>query len=141
MKKKKLAAEAVAPEKVEVAVPEKPAKKQKNGHGSVRDLHSVFFVVGIVLGVVSILFTLIAKNGINDKGYFTIQLFGAKKPLAITFLTSSLTAWIAAGLAVLSIGCGVTRNILKKQNSLIGYLIGVVAMVLSVLALLAVRYP
>ena len=136
MKKKKLAAEAV-----EETVSEKPAKKQNNGHGSIRDLHSVFFVIGIVLGAVSILFTLISKNGINDKGYFSIQLFGAKKATAIPFLTSALTAWIAAGLSVLSIGSGVTRNILKKQNSLIGYLIGVVALVLSVFALLAVKYP
>lgn len=149
MKKKKLAAEAVeaaASEAVETAAPEKPAKKQKNGQRSFRDLHSVFFVAGIVLGAISILFTIIAKNGINDKGYFSFipfEHFKEKKgnPISFTFLTSSLSAWIAGGLAILSVGCGLLRNFLKKQNSLIGYLIGVVALVLSGIALLAIKYP
>ncbi|MCH5184226.1 MAG: hypothetical protein J1E00_08630 [Oscillospiraceae bacterium] len=142
MKKKKLAAEAVAPEAVEVTATEKPAKKQKSSRGGFRDLHSLFFVIGIVLGVASILFTIIAKNGINnEKLYFTMKLFGAKKETEFKFLTSSLTSMIAGGLAVLSIAFGVTRNILKRQNTLISYLIGVVALVLSGLAMLAIRYP
>ena len=150
MKKKKLAVEAAAADAVETAVSEKPAKKQKNGRGDIRDMHSLFFVIGIVLGAVSILFTIIAKNGINGDGYFTFtpfktirELFTDKSvsPIKVTWLTSSLSSWIAGGLAVLSVGCGVTRNILKKQNSLIGYLIGLVALILAALALLAVRYP
>lgn len=130
-----------AAEAIEQTAPETPARKQKNGRGDIRDLHSLFFVIGIVLGAVSILFTIIAKNGINGSGYFSIQPFGIKKAIALKFLTSSLSAWIAGGLAVLSVGSGLMRNILKKQNSLIGYLIGLVALILAVLALLAVRYP
>ena len=150
MKKKKLAVEAAAAESVQTTAPERSAKKQKNGSGDIRDMHSLFFVIGIVLGVISILFTIIAKNGINGAGYFAFTPFeGIRKlftdkpinPIKVTFLTSSLSAWIAGGLAVLSVGCGVTRNILKKQNSLIGYLIGLVALILAALALLAVRYP
>lgn len=136
MKKKQPAAEAI-----EQTAPEAPARKQKTGQGDIRDLHSLFFVIGIVLGAVSILFTIIAKNGINGNGYFSIQPFGIKKAIALKFLTSSLSAWIAGGLAVLSVGSGLMRNILKKQNSLIGYLIGLVALILAALALLAVRYP
>lgn len=141
MKKKKLAAEAVGSEAVEQTAPEAPARKQKKEQGSIRDKHNLFFVTGIVLGVISILFTIIAKNGINGSGYFSIQPFGIKKAIAVTFLTSSLSAWIAAGLGVLSVGCGLFRNFLKKQNALIGYLIGLVALILALLALLAVRYP
>ena len=150
MKKKKLAVEAAAAEAIETTAPEKPAKKQKNGSGDIRDMHSLFFAAGIILGAISILFTIIAKNGINGAGYFTFTPFeGIRKlftdksinPVKVTFLTSSLSAWIAGVLAVLSVGCGLTRNILKKQNSLIGYLIGLVALILAVLALLAVRYP
>lgn len=141
MKKKKLAAEAVGSEAVEQTAPEKPSKKHKNSQGSIRDMHSLFFVIGIILGVISILFTIIAKNGINGSGYFSIQPFGIKKAISLTFLTSSLSAWIAGILGVLSVGCGLTRNILKKQNSLIGYLVGLVALILAALALLAVRYP
>lgn len=141
MKKKKLAAEAVGSEAVEQTAPEAPARKQKNGQGSIRDMHSLFFVIGIILGAVSILFTIIAKNGINGNGFFSIQPFGIKKAISLTFLTSSLSAWIAAILAVLSVGCGVMRNFLKKQNSLIGYLVGLVALILAAIALLAIRYP
>ena len=149
MKKNKLVAETAA-ETVEVTTSEKPAKNQKKGQGEPRDLHSLFFVIGIVLGAVSILFTIIAKNGINGAGYFTftpfktIREFFTDKPLnpiKVTFLTSALSSWIAGGLAVLSVGCGVTRNILKRQNSLIGYLVGLVALILAALAVLAVRYP
>lgn len=139
-----------AAEAIESAAPETPARKQKNGQGDIRDMHSLFFVIGIVLGAVSILFTIIAKNGINGAGYFTFTPFKtirefftdkAVNPIKVTFLTSGLSAWIAGGLAVLSVGSGLTRNILKKQNSLMGYLIGLVALILAVLALLAVRYP
>lgn len=139
-----------AAEAIEQTAPETPSRKQKSGRGDIRDMHSLFFTIGIILGAVSILFTIIAKNGINGAGYLSFTPFESIRkfftdkpvnPIKVTFLTSALSAWIAGGLAVLSVGCGVTRNILKKQNSLIGYLIGLVALILAALALLAVRYP
>lgn len=139
MKKKNPAAEAVVEE---IATAEVAVSKKKKGQGSARDLHSLFFAAGLILGVISILFALIAKNGINGSGYFSIKPFDSmKKPISLTFLTSSLSSWIAGILAVVSVGCGVTRNILKRQNSLMGYLIGLVALILAALAILAVRYP
>ncbi len=143
MKKKKLAAEAAAGEpSAEPAAAERPAKKQKFGGESLRDKQSMFFAAAIVLGIISIVFVLLAKNGINNgKGYFSVQPFHIKKAISLTFLKSSLCAWTGAVLGFAGVVCGVTRNVLKKQNSLISYLIGLVGLILAVIAILAIRYP
>ena len=146
MKKKKLASEAAVGEaSAEPVAAEKPvkAKKQKSEGGSLRDKQSLFFVAALILGAVSILLVLLARNGINNgKGYFVTQLFGRlKKPIALTALKSSICAWTAAVVGFLGVACGVTRNILKKQNSLISYLIGLVGLILAVIAILAIKYP
>ncbi len=146
MKKKKLASEAAVGEApVESVAAETPvkSKKQKSGGGSLRDKQSTFFVAALILGAVSILLVLLAKNGINNgKGYFVIDPIGKmKKPIALTALKSSICAWAGAIVGVLGVGCGVTRNILKKQNSLISYLIGLIGLILAVIALLAIQYP
>lgn len=138
MKKKNPAEEAV----IEQGAPDAPVKKQKKERGDARDLHGIFFTAALVLAAVSILFVVIAKNAINGSGYFSIKPFDSmKKPISIPFLTSSLCSWVSAGLAVVSVGCGLIRNFLKKQNILISYLIGLVALILAGIALLAVRYP
>ena len=142
MKKKKLASEAAVGETpVESVAAETPVepKKQKSGGRSLRDKQSLFFVAALILGAVSILLVMIAKNG---KGYFVIDPIGKmKKPIALTALKSSICAWSAAAVGFLGVGCGVTRNILKKQNSLISYLIGLIGLILACVALLAIKYP
>lgn len=146
MKKKKLASEAAVGETpVESVAAETPVepKKQKSGGRSLRDKQSLFFVAALILGAVSILLVMIAKNGINNgKGYFVIDPIGKmKKPIALTALKSSICAWSAVAVGFLGVGCGVTRNILKKQNSLISYLIGLIGLILACVALLAIKYP
>lgn len=146
MKKKKLASEAAVGEApVESVAAEKPVKpkKQKSGGGSLRDKQSTFLVAALILGAISILLVLLAKNGINNgKGYFVIDPIGKmKKPIALTAVKSSICAWAGAIVGFLGVGCGVMRNILKKQNSLISYLIGLIGLILAVIALLAIQYP
>lgn len=126
---------------VESAAAAAPIKKSKSEGGSIRDMHSTFFLIALVLAGVALVFVLLAKNGINGNGYVSFQPVSDKPPINITFLTSGLCSWVAGILAVVSIGFGVFRNYLKKQNSLMAYLIGIAALVLSVMALLAVQYP
>ena len=109
MKKKKLASEAAVGEApVESVAAETPvkSKKQKSGGGSLRDKQSTFFVAALILGAVSILLVLLAKNGINNgKGYFVIDPIGKmKKPIALTALKSSICAWAGAIVGVLGVG-------------------------------------
>ncbi len=134
MNKKKIAAEVAATENT-ATVPAKGKVKRER-----KELHDLFWMISIILGVVGILFVLIAKNALNGSGYWSIQPFGIKNPIKLTFLTSSVSAWIAAGLSVVSIGFGLTRNFMKRQNLLMGYLIGLVALILSIFALLAIKY-
>lgn len=116
----------------ETVVKEKSEKKE---------LHDLFWTIGIILGLVSIVFVLIAKNAINNGGVWTIpKYFAMKRPLEISFMTAKLASLIAGILAVASVGCGVTRNVLKRQNWLLGYLVGLVALILSAIAWFAAQY-
>ncbi len=127
---------AAAIETTEESVQESTGKKKREK----RELHDLFWTIGLILGIVSLVFVLIAKNAINSGGVWTLPKLWMKRPLAIKFMTAKLATVIAGVLSVLSVGCGLTRNIMKRQNWLMGYLVGLVALVLSAIAWFAVKY-
>lgn len=135
MKKKQLTADAA----VENIVPKKVKASR-----SASDLPQKFFIASLVLGLVALIVILIAQNAINGTGYFQLKLFKSlmKKPLTldVKFLTSFSTSIVALVISVASLICGVLRNVIKRQNNLIGYIVGLVVTVISVFALLAVHY-
>ncbi len=127
---------AAAIETMEESVQESTGKRKREK----KELHDLFWTIGLILGIVALVFVLIAKNAINNGGVWTLPKLWMKRPLAIEFMTAKLATVIAGILSILSVGCGVTRNIMKRQNWLMGYLVGLVALILSVIAWFAVKY-
>ena len=114
-------------------------KKRKLSDGM--DLQDFFWIGVIVAAVIAFIFVLISQSAINGPGYYQFQAFGMKQPIKFEWLTSSLAGWIAGGFGVVSLGCGIGRNILKKKNkSTINILPGIVMVVLAVICLLAIRF-
>ncbi len=112
-------------------------KKQKDR----KDLHDIFFQIAIITAVVGFIFAWLAQNAVNAKnGYVTFQPFNIKKPIEIEFLTISVTSIISGLLGISSIGCGIARNRLKRDNKVVSYLGGVVVVVLAVIAFMAGVY-
>lgn len=146
MKKKQLAADAVAKDTMVQstgASPSKPPKVKKvRALGS--DLYHKFWLASLILAAVSILLTFIAKNAINGTGYWHVELFKSfvkapKKPLTLEleFLTSLRASVAAMVVGVAGVGCGITRNVLKRQKNMSGYIIPLIALILSVFAFCA----
>ena len=136
--------EAVA-EPIENPNPEEviPAKgKKEKDHW---ELHDYLWLISIITGIVSILFVLLAKNAINDKNNFVTFTFNfpwmAKAAVVkLEFLTGKFCSIIAGIFGVASLGCGVSRNLVRKQGTFMSYLLGIAATVLSVIAYLAAYF-
>lgn len=131
-----IAEEAAAP----AAKNKKPAKEKDHW-----ELHDYLWLAAIILGIVSLLFVLLAKNAVNEKTgivtfTFNFPWMSKAANLKIPFLNARICGIIGGIFGVLSIAAGVWRNILKKQKSAFSYLLGVAATVLSVVAYLAGYY-
>ena len=130
----------IAEEAVTSAVKEK--KKKEKDHW---ELHDYMWLAAIVLGIISILFVLLAKNAVNEKTNvvtftFNFPWMSKAANLKIPFLNAQICGIIGGIFGLLSTAAGIFRNILKKQNSMFSYLLGVAATVLSVVAFLAGYY-
>ena len=136
---------------------EKPAKPSRKDRDP-KELHSILFAAAWIVGIVGIVFVLLAQNALNNKdngfvslGYHwfedvmdrktkVVETQWTEQFFDIEFLTTSLCSFIAIGLGVVSTACGVARNIIKKDRKLISYICGVVVLVLGVIAYLASYY-
>lgn len=130
----------IAEEAVTSAVKEK--KKKEKDHW---ELHDYMWLAAIVLGIISILFVLLAKNAVNEKTNvvtftFNFPWMSKAANLKIPFLNAQICGIIGGIFGLLSTAAGIIRNVLKKQNSMFSYLLGVAATVLSVVAFLAGYY-
>ncbi|MBP5231730.1 MAG: hypothetical protein ILO68_08360 [Clostridia bacterium] len=120
-------------------VPEEKPAKRKATDGM--ELQDYLWIGVIVAAVIAFLFVLISQSALNAQGFYQFQAFGMKQPIKFEWLTASLAGWIAGGFGVLSLGCGVGRNILKKKNrSTINIIPGIAMTVLAAICLLAIRF-
>lgn len=139
-------AEAEAAEAAAGTTDEEPSAPEsepnvKKARGGNLELIDILWIVAIVCAVVAFVFVLLSQSALNGPGYYQFQAFGMKQPVKFEFLTTALAGWIALGLGVVSLGCGIWKNILKKRNrSTVNILPGIVMVVLSVICLLAAHF-
>ena len=143
----------------EAPVAEVTKKEKKVKNKDPKELHSIMFLLAWVIGIVGIIFVLLAQNALNndDEGFVSLSYHWFDEVLVdrknqifetqwtemfwdIEFLTSALCSYIAMGLGLISTGCGIARNILKKDKKLVSYVCGVAVLVLGAFAFLADYY-
>ena len=153
MKKNDVSVNEAVENNTEAPVPEKTKKVREP-----KELHSVLFAASWIVGIVGILFVLLAQNAMNTKdGFVSLSYHWFDEVLVdrrnqifetqwtelfwdIEFLTTAICSYIALGLGLISTACGVARNIIKKEKKLLSYLCGVVVLVLGSFAFLASYY-
>ena len=153
MKKNDVSVNEAVENNTEAPVPEKTKKVREP-----KELHSVLFAASWIVGIVGILFVLLAQNAMNTKdGFVSLSYHWFDEVLVdrrnqifetqwtelfwdIEFLTTAICAYIALGLGLISTACGVARNIIKKEKKLLSYICGVVVLVLGSFAFLASYY-
>lgn len=119
------------------------SKKKEKDHW---ELHDYMWLISLITGVIAILFVLLAKKAVNDEKNdfvtFTFNFPWMAKAAAVklTALTGKLCAIVAGSFGLISTGCGITRNVLKRQGNFMSYLLGVAGVVLAVVAFFAAHF-
>ncbi len=131
--------EPVPKEAAEAAPEPKQNRKAKFTDGM--ELQDYLFLGAIVAAVIAFLFVLISQAALNGQGYYQLQLPWMKEAIKFEFMTAALAGWIAGGFGLVSLGCGIGRNIIRRKNrNTINILPGIVMVVLAAICLLAVRF-